>query len=43
VGYGGQRIGLDLKSDRMIVVFSNVENWMPEVYELGRDWMRLSR
>lgn len=43
VGYGGQRIGIDLKSDRMIVVFSNVENWMPEIYELGRDWMRVSK
>ncbi len=43
VGYGGQRIGIDLKSDRMIVVFSNVENWMTDVYELGRDWMRVSK
>ncbi len=43
VGYGGQRIGLDLKSDRMIVVFSNVEDWMADVYKLGRDWMQVSR
>jgi CubicO group peptidase (beta-lactamase class C family) len=43
VGYGGQRIGIDLKSDRMIVVFSNLESWMKDIYELGRDWMRASR
>lgn len=43
VGYGGQRIGLDLKSNRMIVVFSNVEDWMADVYKLGRDWMQLAR
>jgi CubicO group peptidase (beta-lactamase class C family) len=40
VGYGGQRIGWDKGSDRMTVVFSNVENWMPEVYGLARDWNR---
>lgn len=37
VGYGGQHIDIDLKSDRMIDVFSNVENWMMDIYKLGRD------
>ena len=43
VGYGGQRIGIDLKSERMIVVFSNLESWMPEVYGLADSWNKLSR
>jgi CubicO group peptidase (beta-lactamase class C family) len=43
VGYGGQRIGIDLKSERMIVVFSNLESWMPEIYELSKSWNKLSR
>jgi CubicO group peptidase (beta-lactamase class C family) len=42
-GWGGQRIGWDKNSDRMVVVFSNVESWMPDVYELARDWNRLER
>lgn len=42
VGYGGQRIGIDLKSERMIVVFSNLESWMPEVYGLADSWNKLS-
>ena len=37
-GWGGQRISWHHHSDRMVVVFSNVENWMPEVYELAKDW-----
>lgn len=42
-GWGGQRIGwnTDPANSRTVIVFSNVENWMPEVYELARDWMRL--
>ncbi len=43
VGYGGQRIGIDLKSDRLMVVFSNLESWMPEVYEFADSWNKLSR
>jgi CubicO group peptidase (beta-lactamase class C family) len=43
VGWGGQRIGWDKKSDRMVVVFSNVEDWMPELYDLAKDWNRLSK
>lgn len=41
LGYGGQRIGWDLKSDRIVVAFSNEETWMPEVYDLGKRWMSL--
>ena len=37
-GWGGQRISWHHHSDRMVVVFSNVESWMPEVYELAKDW-----
>jgi len=41
-GWGGQRIGwsTDPANSRMVVVFSNTENWMQELYELGRDWSR---
>jgi CubicO group peptidase (beta-lactamase class C family) len=39
-GYGGQRLGWDKGSDRMILVFSNVESWMPELYGLAKDWNR---
>jgi hypothetical protein len=42
-GYGGQRIGWDLKSNRMILVFGNDETWMTDVYELGKRWMRGDR
>lgn len=44
-GWGGQRIGwsTDAGNQRMIVVFSNVENWMPEVYEVMRDWSKLAK
>ncbi|MEO6294064.1 MAG: serine hydrolase, partial [Burkholderiaceae bacterium] len=41
VGYGGQRIGWHRKSERMLIVFSNVEDWMPEVYELAKEWFRI--
>ena len=37
-GWGGQRISWHRDSDRMVVVFSNVEDWMPELYELDRAW-----
>ena len=42
-GWGGQRISWHKDSDRMVVVFSNVENWMPEIYEVSKDWNRLSK
>jgi CubicO group peptidase (beta-lactamase class C family) len=43
LGWGGQRIGwsTDPTNSRMIVTFSNVENWQQEASELARDWMRL--
>ena len=42
-GWGGQRIGwsTDPKNNRMVITFSNVETWVPEVYEVARDWNRL--
>jgi hypothetical protein len=44
-GWGGQRIGwnTDPSNNRMVVTFSNVESWMPEVYEVAKDWNRLSK
>lgn len=43
LGHGGQRIGWHKNSDRMVVVFSNAENWMLDVYELTKDWSRVGR
>lgn len=40
-GWGGQRISWHRDTDRMVVTFSNVESWMPDVYELARDWNAL--
>jgi CubicO group peptidase (beta-lactamase class C family) len=37
-GYGGQRIAWNLKNDRIVIVFSNVENWMDSIYEVAKDW-----
>ena len=42
-GWGGQRIGWNYGNDRMVVVFSSREAWMPEVYELARDWGQTQR
>jgi CubicO group peptidase (beta-lactamase class C family) len=44
-GWGGQRIGwsTDPSNNRMVVTFSNVESWMPEVYEVMRDWSTLAK
>jgi len=41
VGYGGQRIGWDKNSDRMVIVFSNIENYMPELYKVTNSWNKL--
>jgi len=41
-GWGGQRISWHRDSERMVVVFSGVENWMPELYNVTRDWNRVS-
>lgn len=44
-GWGGQRIGwsTDPTNNRMVITFSNVESWMPDVYELAKDWGKLPR
>jgi CubicO group peptidase (beta-lactamase class C family) len=44
-GWGGQRIGwsTEANNQRMVVVFSNTENWMPEIYEVMRDWSKLAK
>jgi CubicO group peptidase (beta-lactamase class C family) len=42
LGWGGQRIGWDKNSDRMVIVFSNMEDWMTEVYEVAKDWNRIT-
>ena len=42
-GWGGQRIGwsTDPANNRMVIAFSNVESWMPDVYSLAKDWNKL--
>ena len=40
-GYGGQKIGWHRDSDRMVVVFSSVANWMEDVYQVARDWNKI--
>jgi CubicO group peptidase (beta-lactamase class C family) len=37
-GWGGQRISWNKENDRMLVVFSNTEDWMPDLYGLAKDW-----
>jgi hypothetical protein len=41
-GWGGQRISWHHDSDRMVVTFSNVESWMPELYEIANEWNRIN-
>jgi hypothetical protein len=41
-GYGGQRIGWDKDSDRMVIVFSNIENYMSEIYKVANLWNKLN-
>lgn len=41
VGYGGQRIGWNPSNSRMLLVFSNVENYMDEIYKLYGEWAKL--
>jgi CubicO group peptidase (beta-lactamase class C family) len=41
VGYGGQRIGIDPKRERIIVVSSYQENYMAEVYELFEKFQQM--
>jgi CubicO group peptidase (beta-lactamase class C family) len=37
-GYGGQRIGWSHDNNRMLIAFSNREDWMPDLATLLRDW-----
>lgn len=39
-GYGGQRIGVDPVSGRVLVLIAHVEDFMPEVYQLFDLWTR---
>ena len=41
VGYGGQRLAWNHKNRRMLVAFSNVEDYMADLYALYRDWAAL--
>lgn len=38
VGYGGQRIAWNHRNQRILIAFSNVENYMDDLYLLYRDW-----
>ena len=40
VGYGGQRVGVDPKKERVIVVISQREDYMPEIYKFFSWWQR---
>lgn len=40
LGYGGQRVGIDPVSERIIVVTSRREDYMGEVYKLFENWQR---
>jgi len=37
-GWGGQRIGWSYEGNRMVVAFSNLEDWWMELNALFRDW-----
>lgn len=38
VGHGGQRIGWNHANARMLIAFSNVENYMMDLYDLYSEW-----
>ncbi len=40
VGYGGQRVAIDPVTERILVLTSWREDYMPEVYDLFREWQR---
>ena len=40
VGYGGQRVGIDPASEKIIVLTSYREDYMEDVYKLFREWTR---
>jgi hypothetical protein len=37
-GYGGQRIAWNHKNQRILIAFSDIENYMDDLYWLYRDW-----
>lgn len=39
VGFGGQRVGIDPRSERVLVLTSWREDYMAEVYKLFDDWL----
>jgi CubicO group peptidase (beta-lactamase class C family) len=39
-GYGGQRVGIDPITERVLVVTSWREDYMPEIYDLFKEWQR---
>ena len=41
VGYGGQRIAWNHNNQRILIVFSSIENYMDDLYGLYRDWSSL--
>ncbi|TWO72979.1 serine hydrolase [Caenimonas sedimenti] len=41
VGYGGQRIAWNPSNGRILIVFSNVENYMDEVAKLYGEWAKI--
>ena len=41
-GMGGQRIGWSYDNDRMLIAFSNREDWMDPLYRLYKAWSELS-
>ena len=40
VGFGGQRVGIDPVSEKIIVLSSYRESYMADVYKLFEDWQR---
>jgi CubicO group peptidase (beta-lactamase class C family) len=40
-GHGGQRIAWNHKNNRMLIAFSNIENYMDDLYWLYRDWAEI--
>jgi CubicO group peptidase (beta-lactamase class C family) len=40
VGYGGQRVGVDPETERIIVVFSQREDYMDQIHNLFGQWQR---
>lgn len=41
VGHGGQRIGWNHGNHRMVIAFSNIENYMADLYDLYAQWAAL--